>query len=164
MHVLIGVTRKPRSREAPRRKGKGKDLEDRRWSKRRTCAGCICKPWCKPPCLQGESVCVLTDSALRPTGHSFEKTINVARAREGFENGGGATSRRSSLHSSLISPPRSLVGSSATEVNVSFMIISCRAHCHPMAGNIFWKPRGTKNPQPSDIQGSDLELQENIKF
>ena len=65
-----------------------------------------------------------TDSALRPTGHSFENTINVARAREGFENGGGATSRRSSLHSSLISPPRSLVGSSATEVNVSFMIIS----------------------------------------
>ena len=120
MHVLIAVTRKLRGREAPRRKGKGKDLEDRRCSRRRTCAGCICQPWCKPPCLQGESVCVLTDSALRPTGHSFEKTINVARAREGFENGGGATSRRSSLHSSLISPPRSLVGSSATEVSTFY--------------------------------------------
>ena len=91
------MCRKLKSSEGRWRKGKGRDLEGRGWSRLRICAGDIFARW----------------------------TPTLGRAREGHVG----MSRRSSLHSSLLSPPRSLVGSSTTEVDV--MIDMTFTHMHP---------------------------------
>ena len=84
----LSMGRKLKSSEGQWRKGNGKDSESRGWIRLRICAGDICP-----------------SSTLFIGGR-------------GATDGNAGMSRRSSLHSSLLSPPRSLVGSSTTEVDV----------------------------------------------